>query len=214
VNSIDKAIPIGNVLRADIRGFVVASRIPEPDVPTFGTFVRVPIQQERAQLIGLVYDIRLQDDPFLRHLAVTVSENNPQHQEIIADQRERVIPVEIGVAAVGYQDEDGVYQYGLPPQPPMILKQITVCRSEEVKRITAQPDWMQPLLENRDVPVDPLIARALRRSAHLYDEPGSNQREMYLLGASRYLARFLAREPLRLETILRRLGTDSQERSS
>ena len=34
----DRTITIGNVLRADIRGFVVASRIPEPDVPTFGTF--------------------------------------------------------------------------------------------------------------------------------------------------------------------------------
>jgi hypothetical protein len=209
LNASDQAIPIGNVLRADIRGFVVASRIPEPDVPTFGTFVRVPIQQERAQLIGLVYDIRLQDDPFLRHLAVTVSEDNPQHQEIIADQRERVIPVEIGVAAVGYRGEEDVYRYGLPPQPPMILKQITVCRDEEVAHFTAQPDWIQPLLENRDVPVDPLVARALQRSARLYGDPGSDARETYLLRASRYLARFLAREPLRLETILRQLGLES-----
>lgn len=211
MNASDRAIPIGNVLRADIRGFVVASRIPEPDVPTFGTFVRVPIQQERAQLIGLVYDIRLQDDPFLRHLAVTVNEDNPQHQEIIADQRERVIPVEIGVAAVGYRDEESVFQYGLPPQPPMILKQITVCRSEEVSRFTERPDWIHPLLENRDVPVDALITRALQRSAGLHGATGTDARTTYLLRASRYLARFLAREPLRLETILRQLNVDTQE---
>ncbi len=209
MNRSDRAIPIGNVLRADIRGFTVASRIPEPDVPTFGTFVRVPIQQERAQLLGLVYDIRLQDDPFLRHLAVTVSEDNPQHQEIIADQRERVIPVEIGVAAVGYSDQDDRYHYGLPPQPPMILKRITVCHGEEVARFTAQPDWIQPLLENREVPVDALVARALERSARLYGDVDSDARKTYLLRASRYLARFLAREPLRLETILRQLGFES-----
>ncbi|MGC9397576.1 MAG: hypothetical protein ACP5HM_00390 [Anaerolineae bacterium] len=208
MDPVDQAIPIGNVLRADIRGFVVASRIPEPDVPTFGTFVRAPIQEGRAQLIGLVYDIRLQDDPFLRHLAATLNEDNPHHQEIIADQRERVIPVEIGVTAVGYRSAENVYRYGLPPQPPMILKQIIVCRPQEVKEMTVRPDWLHPLLENPDVPVDALIARTLERSARLYGERGSEAHERYLLAASRYLARFLAREPLRLETILRQLGVE------
>ncbi len=120
MNQENRAIRIGNVLRADIRGFVVASRIPAPQVPTFGTFVRAAIQQGQSQLIGLVYDISLQDDPFLRHLAVTVEEDNPAHQEIIADQRERAIPIEISVVAIGYRDSHG-YRYGLPPQPPMIL---------------------------------------------------------------------------------------------
>ncbi|MGC9357163.1 MAG: hypothetical protein ACP5GX_04830 [Anaerolineae bacterium] len=205
MNNAATPIAIGNVLRADIRGFVVASRIPEPQVPTFGTFVRAPIQQGQGQLLGLVYDIRLQDDPFLRHLAVTLSEDNPNHREVIADQQERAIPVEIGVAAVGYCDQAGTYAYGLPPQPPMVLRQITVCSVEEVTAITDHPDWILPLLENRDIPTDALIARALMRSANLRGEPGSATRESYLLNASRYLARYLAAEPLRLETILRQL---------
>jgi len=199
------AITIGNVLRADIRSFVVASRIPEPEVPTFGTFVWVPIQQGHSKLIGLVYDIRLQDDPFLRHLAVSVDETNPQHQEFIADQRERAIPVEISVAAVGYCNEDELYRYGLPPQPPMILKQIFVCTPKEVKAITQQPDWIRLLLETRDVPTDALIARTLERSAGLYGNPGTKEREAYLIPALRYLARYMTREPLRLETILQQI---------
>lgn len=198
----EQTIHIGNVLRADIRGFTIASRIPEPEVPTFGTFVRAPIQQGQAQLIGLVYDIRLQDDPFLRNLAVTLDENNPAHQEVIADQRQRAIPVEISVAAVGYRDEGGAHHYGYPPQPPMILKQITVCEKAEVAEITARPDWMRPLLESRDVPADELIVRALERSVAL--RPAGLRGE-YLLEAGRYLARQLGREPLRLETLLRRL---------
>ncbi|MFP4343328.1 MAG: hypothetical protein ACLFU8_01430 [Anaerolineales bacterium] len=205
MNGKESTIAIGNVLRADIRGYVVASRIPEPQVPTFGTFVRAPIQQEQGQLIGLVYDIRLQDDPFLRNLAVTLDESNPEHQEIIADQQERAIPVEISVAAVGYCDSEERYYYGLPPQPPMVLRQITVCSQGEVAEIIARPDWMQPLLENRDVPVDALITRRLTRNAEQFGEPGSTEREAYLLDAARYLARLLAREPLRLETILRQL---------
>ncbi len=199
----DRTITIGNVLRADIRGFVVASRIPEPDVPTFGTFVRAPIQQRRADLIGLVYNITLQDDPFLKNLAVTVVEDDPQYAEIIRDQQEnRAIPVEISVAAIGYRDEDG-YHYGLPPQPPMILHRITVCSKDEVRHITAAPDFLRALFDNRDVPADELIPTALQRAARLRSEA---LREAFFLDAGRYLAHYLGRDPARLERILRRLA--------
>ena len=198
-----KTITIGNVLRADIRGFVVASRIPEPDVPTFGTFVRAAIQQHRADLIGLVYNITLQDDPFLKNLAVTVVEGDPRYAEIIRDQQEnRAIPVEISVTAVGYRDDEG-YHYGLPPQPPMILHSITVCSKDEVRHITASPDFMRAVLDNRDVPADELIPTALQRAARL--RPVA-QREAFYVEAGRYLARYLGRDPIRLERILRRLG--------
>lgn len=200
------SIPIGNVLRADIRSFVVASRIPEPEVPTFGTFVRAPIQQGQAQLIGLVYDIRLQDDPFLRDLAASIAEDDPAYAEVIADQREvRTVPVEIAVVAVGYHNAEG-YHYGLPPQPPMILHRIHVCTRDEVRAITTQPDFLRPLLENRDVPADELITRALLRAAPLHGVPGTAAYQDYLLQAGRYLARRLGREPLRLETILQQLA--------
>lgn len=204
----DRTITIGNVLRADIRGFVVASRIPEPDVPTFGTFVRAAIQQERADLIGLVYNITLQDDPFLKNLAVTVIEGDPHYAEIIRDQQEnRAIPVEIAVAAIGYRDEDGDagrgYHYGLPPQPPMILHRIVVCSKAEVRHITAAPDFMRALFDNRDVPADELIPTALQRAARLRPEA---LRGEFFLEAGRYLAHYLGRDPIRLERILRRLA--------
>jgi hypothetical protein len=204
MSSTTHVITIGNVLRADIRGFVVASRIPEPEVPTFGTFVRAPIQHNQAQLIGLVYDIRLQDDPFLRNLAVTVRPDDPAFHEIIQDQREnRVIPVEISVAAVAYHYVDDLQcRYGLPPQPPMILHQITVCARDEVARITRSPDFMRALLDNRDIPADELIPTALLRAAPLH----TGAEYDFLLNAGRYLARNLGRDPARLERILQRIA--------
>ncbi len=205
MNKDHSAIAIGNVLRADIRSFVVASHIPEPQVPTFGTFVKAPIQRGEGELIGLVYDIRLQDDPFLRNLAVTLDEANPEHREVIADQQERVIPVEISVAAVGYLDSAGTLHYGLPPQPPMVLRQITVCPPEEVAGIVTRPEWIQPLLDNREVPADALITRRLQRNAARLPAGEPQARESYLLETARYLARRLAHDPLRLETILRQL---------
>ncbi len=195
-----QTLTIGNVLRADIRGFVVASRIPEPEVPTFGTFVRAPIQQGRTDLIGLVYNISLQDDPFLKNLAINLDQAD---EEIIRDQREnRVIPVEISVAAVGYRD-DTLYRYGLPPQPPMVLYRITVCDEDEVRAITESPDFMRTLLENRDIPSADLIPAAIRRAAELRPEAA---RAAFYLQAGRYLARYLGREPLQLEQILKQFS--------
>ncbi|MBN1488065.1 MAG: hypothetical protein JW981_10515 [Anaerolineae bacterium] len=195
-------ITIGSVLSADIRGFVVASRIPEPDVPTFGTFVNAPIQQAQASVIGIVYDIRLEPDPFLRGIAATVNEADEQYREVIADQREvRLLPVEISAISVGYRDNEG-YQPGLPPQPPMLLHQITVCTKEEVNELTQKPDFLHILLESRDVPADELIITVLQRTARLRPE---QEREQYLLSAARYLARYLGKDPLRLGAILERI---------
>jgi hypothetical protein len=198
-----QTIAIGNVLRSELRSFVVASRIPAPEVPTFGAFVRAPIQQGTAKLIGLVYDIRLQDDPFLRNLAATVVPGNPEYDEIIRDQREnRAVPVEISVAAVGYRyGATGGYTYGYPPQPPMVLHQIEVCSASEVREITSTPDFMRVLLDNPDLPADELIPTVLLQTAPEHRD----DRQDYLLKAGRYLARHLARDPARLDKVLRRI---------
>ncbi len=201
----EKVITVGNVLRADIRGFVIASAIPEPDVPTFGAFVRALIQQEQAVLIGQVYDIRLEADPFMRSLAAKLDEDDPAYREVIADQREvRLLPVEISVIALGYRDGQGVYHHGLPPQPPMLLRRIALCSTGEVAAFTQEPEFLERLLESRDVPADDLIRAAVRQALAL--RPGSAGQD-YRLQIGRYLARRLAQEPLRLENLLHRLET-------
>ncbi len=194
---------VGRVLRADIRLFVAASRLPEPDVPTFGTFVQAPIQQGRRQAIGLVYDIRLQDDPFLREIAAAMPVGDQGYEEVIRDQREaRALPVEISIISVGYRTVSG-YRYGLPPQPPMLVHDVHLCSAEEVFAFTEVPDFLRPLLESRDLPADELMARALIHAANL--RPQAEQRA-YLTRMGRYLARYLGHDPLRLEKILRQIG--------
>jgi hypothetical protein len=204
-------IAIGSVLRADIRSFVIASRIPEPEVPTFGTFVRAPIQQDRADVIGLVYDIKLQDDPFLKNLAVTVmSGNTDEYAEIIRDQQEnRALPVEISVLSVGYQqiiNEATSITYGFPPQPPMVLRRIYVCAKDEVLSITEHPDFMRVILDNTNIPSDELISTTLKRAALLRP---ANSRINFLVECGNYIARFLGHEPSRLEKILRSMSQEA-----
>lgn len=206
MNENARRITIGTVLRSDIHGFVAASRIPEPEVPTFGTFVSAPIQHEQAELIGLVYNISLQDDPFLRSIAANINMADPSHQEFVRDQREnRVIPVEIAVASVAYRyHNDPIYHYGYPPQPPIVLYEIRVCTPTEVLGITHSPDFMRVLLDNRDIPFDELVPTVLLRAAKA--RPAA-EREQFLLGTGKMLARHLGRDSQRLDKILRHLMT-------
>ncbi|MDF1515184.1 MAG: hypothetical protein P1S60_15350, partial [Anaerolineae bacterium] len=121
------------------------------------------------------------------------------------------IPVEISVAAVGYQtilNNVPVYTYGYPPQPPMILRHISVCNQQEVLLITEQPGFLRVLLHNREIPADELIPITLLRAARL--RPPATRAD-FLLASGQFLARYMGQEPLRLEQILRVLHVAYQE---
>jgi hypothetical protein len=190
---------VGRVLRSSIRGFVVASRIPEPDVPVFGSFVKAEIQQGATELIGLVYDIQIADDPFIRQLALQATPD----QVALADQREiRGVPIEIGVAAVGYRDDSEII-HGLPPQPPIMLNRIFVCNDDEVRIFTERLDFLRLLLNSREVPADELIVSCLRLAAKARPQA---ERRTFLLNSGRELARLIGADLVRLEAVLGRLG--------
>jgi hypothetical protein len=190
---------VGRVLRSSIRGFVVASRIPEPDVPVFGSFVKVEIQRGATELIGLVYDIQIADDPFIRQLAL---QEEPD-QVALADQREiRGVPIEVSVVAVGYRDGEHIFQ-GLPPQPPIMLDRIVICHDDEVRAFTEGLDFLRLLLNTREIPIDELIVSCLRLAGLARPE---SERRHFLLSAGRELARLIGADLVRLEALLGRLG--------
>jgi len=196
---VDSGFVVGRVLRSSIRGFVVASRIPEPDVPVFGAFVKAAIQQGTSDLIGLVYDIQIADDPFVRQLALQ-DEPDPV---ALADQLEvRGVPIEVGVVAVGYRNGQGIF-HGLPPQPPIMLNRIFICADGEVCAFTERLDLLRLLLNTRDVPADELIVACLRLAAQARPEA---ERRPFLLEAGRELARQMGADLVRLEALLGRLG--------
>lgn len=194
-------LPIGRVLRSSIRGFVVGSRIPEPDVPIFGSFVKAEIQQGATDLIGLVYDIQISDDPFVRQLAL---QDEPD-QVAIADQLEnRAVPIEVGVIAVGYRNGARIF-HGLPPQPPIMLNRILICDDDEVYAFTQRLDFLRLLFNSREVPVDELIVSCLRLATQARPE---GERKSFLLNAGRELTRLMGADLVRLEALLGRLGRD------
>jgi hypothetical protein len=195
----DQQFMVGRVLRSSIRGFIIASRIPEPDVPVFGAFVRVKVQQGATDLIGLVYDIQVADDPFVRQLAM---QEEPD-EVALADQREiRGVPIEVSVLAVGYC-QGGTILHGLPPQPPIMLNRIFVCDPALVRDFSARLDFLRLVYNSREVPADELLVSSLQLAAQARPQA---ERAPFLIGAGRELARLMGADPVRLEALLRRLG--------
>jgi len=189
---------IGRLLRSSATGFVFGCAVPEADVPLFGEFVIAPAQRGSTDVIGLVYDIIIEDDMFVRQMIAT-----PNLDEVyIQDQRQnRQVPIEVSVLSLGYR-VGTTWTQALPPQPPITLDQIKLCSFEEVQTFTERFDYLKLILDSRNAPVDELIAVALRRAAN---QRAPNEQRRFLRDAGRELARLLSRDLIRLENLLRRI---------
>ncbi|HEY67765.1 MAG: hypothetical protein DRI79_06720 [Chloroflexi bacterium] len=190
-------LQVGRVLRAGTRGFAIGCAVMQPDIPAFGSFVRAEGQAPGSAIYGLIYDVSVEDDPFVRQF---ISANPPE--EVVRDQREnRQVPIEVSVLAVGCSDGD-VIRHRLPAQPPVTLDWLYQCTDEEVRAFTARFDYFRLVLEAREVPADELLAASLRAAAAVRPE---SEQETFLVEAGRELTRLLAADPVRLEGLLRRL---------
>lgn len=189
---------IGRLLRSSTLDYVFGCSVPEPEVPLFGAFVKAPAQRGQSDVIGLIYNIAIEDDPFVRQMIAT-----PDLPEAyIQDQRvNRQVPIEVSVLSVGYKNGGG-YIHDLPPQPPITLDSISPCDAAEIKLFTERLDYLRLILFAPDVPADELIAVSLRFAA---DCQPPEDRGRFLRNAGRELAKLLNRDLARLEKLLKRL---------
>jgi hypothetical protein len=154
-------IEIGRLLRSDTSGFVFGCRLDQIDAPGFGVMVKVPIE-DNYQIFGLIYDIHIEDDGLVRQLITS----DAMVDEAMLDTRgNRTVPVEIGVLALGYE-QDGRIWHLLPPRPPLSLDTIFLCTDEEVVRFTGAGrfGYLRQIVRDRDKPVDELLAAHLRQA--------------------------------------------------
>jgi hypothetical protein len=162
-------IEIGRLLRSGTTGFVVGCRVNQLSAPSFGALVRVPLEED-YQVYGLIYDIHIDDDGLVRQLIT--AEDVPE--EVLRDNREnRNVPVEIGVLAVGYENDGRIYQL-LPPRPPLSLDTIYLCSPEELARFTyAGFGYFRHILRERDKPVEELVAAHLLAARSAQEQAGN-----------------------------------------
>ena len=197
----DEPILVGRVLRASTCCFSIGCTrlISDQDqvIPEFGTLVKARNAGDMLTY-GLIYNVAIEDDTFVRQLVAAGIEGQGQ-EEIIEDQRRnRQVPIVVDVLVAGCGRGLEVY-HRLPPQPPGTLDRIFACNNAEVVRFTTRHDWLRTVLGSADAPGEALMAAALRAAAQARPP---DQRQAYLVGAGRELAHLLAMDLPRLEGIL------------
>jgi hypothetical protein len=203
LESVLSTVAIGRLLRSSTTGFVFGCSVPEPDVPRFGDFVKAPAQRGRTNVLGLIYDIVIEDDPFVRQMVAT----RDLDEAYILDQREnRQVPLEVSVLSIGYDSggDSGPSKIvcGLPPQPPVTLDSIRVCTATEMLDCTSGFDYLRLIINSPEAPVDELIVVSLRNAAAARPP---EDRTSFLRLAGRELAKLMSRDLPRLENLLRRI---------
>ncbi len=198
---------VGRVLRSSTVGYACGSRSNDLSTPTFGAFVQTQHRQNLGvdgvvdvNVIGLIYAIRIDDDPLVRQLIMA----NNLNAATIRDQREnRMVPVEISVVNIGFQIKGESY-HNLPPRPPMSLDIVTLCDDETIRTFTKDADFFRLVLNTSEVPTEELLAASLRHAARAY--PAREQRD-FLVRAGRRLAQLLSHDLTRLNHVLRLIKT-------
>jgi hypothetical protein len=167
------------------------------NLPAFGVLVSAVSSTGTGTIYGLIYDVSVGDDPFVRRLATA-----DLPEEVVRDQwKNRLMPIKVSVLAVGHR-EGGKIRHCLPPQPPVTLDLLHQCRPREVVAFTRQFDYLRLVLEADDVPAGELLAANLRMAAEARPE---SERAEFLVAAGRELVRLLRGDLRRLEGVFWRM---------
>jgi hypothetical protein len=153
-------IEIGRLLRAGTTGFVAGCRVSQLTVPAFGGLVRAPLG-EGYQVYGLIHDIHIDDDGLVRQLVTADNVSD----EVMRDNRERrIVPVEMSVLAVGFEQDGKVYHL-LPPRPPLSLDMIYLCDENDIVRFTGRLGYFRHILNAKDAPVGEVLAAHIQQAS-------------------------------------------------
>jgi hypothetical protein len=152
-------IEIGRLLRAGTTGFTAGCSVTQFEAPAFGALVRAPLGNQ-YQVYGLIYDIHIDDDGLVRQLVTAENVS----AEVMRDNRERrIVPVEMSVLAVGYEQDEKI-SHMLPPRPPLSLDVIYACDEKEIVRFTEKFGYFRHILSSQEAPVGELIAAHIQQA--------------------------------------------------
>ncbi len=155
------SIEIGRLLRAGTTGFIAGCSVSQFETPAFGGLVRAPLG-DGYQVYGLIYDIHIDDDGLVRQLVT--AENISA--EVMRDNRERrIVPVEMSVLSVGYE-QDGKISHLLPPRPPLSLDVIYLCDDSDLIRFTGAGrfGYFRHILRAKDAPIGEILAAHIQQA--------------------------------------------------
>ena len=190
-------IQIGHLLHSSTSQFVAGCSVSQLEAPAFGALVRAPLDKDYS-VYGLIYDIHIDDDGLVRQL---VTAGNVS-AEVMHDNRERrIVPVEMSVLTVGYE-QDGKISHLLPPRPPLSLDVIYLCLEAELAKFTGAGKfgYFRHILQAKDIPIGELLA------AHISQVKQKTKNEKWVEQATQELITLLRDDYPTLMSVLGALG--------
>jgi hypothetical protein len=171
-NNMTQQIEIGRLLRAGTTGFIAGCRVSQLTVPAFGALVRAPLG-EGYQVYGIIHDIHIDDDGLVRQLVTSHNVSD----DVMRDNREnRIVPVEMSVLAVGYE-QDGKVHHLLPPRPPLSLDVIYLCDETDLVKFTEKFGYFRHILNAKDAPIGEVIAAHIQQAGKAHGLESGNWKE-------------------------------------
>lgn len=165
---------IGEVIETATTHYTAQCLEPEdlkfPPMPPFGSWVKSFDEESGNKIYSVVTYVTttpIDSVHRARALGLSLAELREQQPQIFA-----MLKTEFKAAIVGYElasnGSNGsesslgkVYQY-LPPRPPQIHQGVYGCSAAEVIHFTEDLDFLRTLLQVRDIPVESLVAAAIR----------------------------------------------------
>ncbi len=141
-----------------------------PQMPPFGSWVKSFDEESGNKILAIVTYVTttpIDSVHRARALGLSLAELREQQPQIFA-----MLKTEFKAAIVGFEmpnvSDNGsssslgkVYQY-FPPRPPQIHQAVYNCEAAEVVHFTENLDFLRTLLQVRDIPVESLVAAAVR----------------------------------------------------
>jgi hypothetical protein len=191
------SIQIGQLLRSGTTVFTAGCSVSQLQAPSFGALVCAPLSED-YKVYGLIYDIHIDDDGLVRQL-VTAGQVDPA---TMADSRvNRIVPVEMSVLAVGYE-QGGKISHLLPPRPPLSLDALYLCSNTELVRFTGVGHfgYFRHILQAKDFPISGLLA------AHILEVKSKTTNGVWVEAATHELITLLRDDYPMLMAVLGALG--------
>ena len=199
---------IGEVIETSTTGFLAQCLEPEdlkfPVMPPFGSWIKSFDEESGNKILAIVTYVTTSPIDSVhraRALGLSLEELREQQPQIFA-----MLKTEFKAAIVGFEAPSGnngnstslgrVYQY-LPPRPPQIHQSVYHCDAEEVVHFTENLDFLRTLLQVKDIPVESLVAAAVR---DVYRQRQANRD--WLVNVGRTLSTLLKDDYDRLRYIL------------
>ncbi|NET01085.1 MAG: hypothetical protein F6K62_06445 [Sphaerospermopsis sp. SIO1G2] len=196
---------IGEVIETATTEFLAQCLEPEdlsfPSMPPFGSWVCATDEESGNIIYGVVCNATTMPiDSVHRARALglslqTLREEQPQIFAMLKTEFRSVI-VGFEQSFQGVNNNQSIYQY-LPPRPPQIHQAVYLCQPEAIIQFTDKLDFLRTLLITNSVPIESLVASAIREVYQLRQA----DRE-WLIKAGRHLSILLKDDYDRLRFIL------------